>query len=129
MPKKYPITTGFDKQYGKHAQASLKSALQYLYHIHLSRPKKLSCKNCLLLRSQIFWLLLKVLATDSKDPLLNRDTLMKPIQIQLSHIQKFFSHFLAEFLKSRLNFGHFEKRYDAHSFCISEMTDSKNVVK
>ena len=49
--------------------------------------------------------------------------------MQLSSTHKFFSQFLAAFLKSRLNFEHFEKKDDPHSFCISEITDSENVVK
>ena len=39
------------------------------------------------------------------------------------------SQFLAAFWKSRLNFEHFEKKDDPHSFCPSEITDSENVVR
>ena len=49
--------------------------------------------------------------------------------MQLSHKQKTFSNFLAEFWKSRLNFEHFEKKDDPHKFCISEIMDSENVVR
>ena len=37
--------------------------------------------------------------------------------------------FLTTFLKSRLNFKHFEKKYDRHSFYILEFTDSENVAR
>ena len=48
--------------------------------------------------------------------------------MQLSQKQKTFSQFFAEFLKSRLNFKHFEKKDDPHSFCISQITYSENAV-
>ena len=33
------------------------------------------------------------------------------------------------FLKSRLNFEHYDKKGDAHRFCNFEITDSENVVR
>ena len=68
------------------------------------------------------------MATDEKYPVLNRDNLTISIQMQLSQKQKTFSQFFAAFLKSTLNFEHFEKKDDPHRFCISEITDSENVV-
>ena len=73
--------------------------------------------------------LVNTLAADEKNPVLNRENLTIPIQMQLSEKQKTFSQFLAAFLKSRISFEHFEKKYYPHSFCISEITDSGNVVK
>ena len=78
---------------------------------------------------KILGLLVNTLATDEKYPVLNRDNLSIPIQMQLSSKHKFVSQFLAASLKSRLNFEHFEKKDDPHSFCISEITDSENVVR
>ena len=49
--------------------------------------------------------------------------------MQLSQKQKNFSQFLATFLKSKLNLEYFRKKDDAHSFCISEITESENVIK
>ena len=69
------------------------------------------------------------MAADEKYPVLNRDNLTIPIEMQLSQKQKTFSEFLAAFLKSRLNFEYFEKKGDPHRFCISEITDSENVVR
>ena len=66
---------------------------------------------------------------DEKYPVLNRDNLRIPIQIQLYEKQKKFSQFFAAFLKSRLNFKHFESKDYPHSFCIFEVTDSENVVR
>ena len=73
-------------------------------------------------------LLVNTLATDEKYPVLNRDNLTIPIQMQLSQKQKTFSQFFAAFLKSTLNFEHFEKKDDPQRFCISEITDSESVV-
>ena len=49
--------------------------------------------------------------------------------MQLSQKQKTFSEFFAAFLKFRLNFKYFETKYYPHRFFISEITDSKNVVR
>ena len=45
--------------------------------------------------------------------------------MQLSQKQKTFSQFFSKFLKSSLNFEHFQKKDDSHSWVISEITDSK----
>ena len=77
---------------------------------------------------QIWELLLNILAVNEKYPLLNRDNLRIPIQIQLSEKKNFFSQLFAEFWKSLLNFEHFESKDDSQSFCGSEVTDSENVI-
>ena len=64
------------------------------------------------------------MASDEKYPTLNRDNLTIPIQMQFSQKQKNFSGFFAEFLKSKFNFEHFEKKDDPHTFFISEITYS-----
>ena len=56
----------FYKQYGKSAQALLKSALQHRDHIHRSLTGKLSWKKSLLLTCQILGLLVNTLAADEK---------------------------------------------------------------
>ena len=108
MSKKSRFRGCFDKQYGKRAQALLKSASQHLYHIHRSLPRKLSWKKSLLLTCQILGLLVNTLATDEKYPVLNRENLTIPIQMQLSQKQKPFCKAFAAFLKSELNFEIFE---------------------
>ena len=50
------------------------------------------------------------MAVNEKYPVRNRDNLTIPIQMQLSLKEKGFSQFFAAFLKSRLNFEHFEKK-------------------
>ena len=129
MSKKSCFRRPFDKEYGKRAQALLKYGSQYLYHNHLSLVRKLCSKKSLLLTSQILGLLVNTLAADEKYPVLSRDNLTIPIQMQLSQKQKTFSQFFAAFLKSTLNFKHFESKDDPHRFCIFEVTDSENVVK
>ena len=48
--------------------------------------------------------------------------------MQLSQKLKTFSKFFSAFLKSTLNFKYFESNDDRHRFCISEITDSENVL-
>ena len=129
MSEKFSFRGCFDKQYGKHAQTQLNSASQHLYHVYWSLARKFCSKKSLLLTCQILGLLLNTLATDEKYPVLNRDNLRIPIQMQLSQKQKTFSQFFAAFLKSTLNFKHFESKDDPHRFCIFEVTDSENVVR
>ena len=83
----------------------------------------------LVLTSKILLNLVNTLAADEMYSFLNRDNLTIPIQMQLSQKQKNFSQFLATFLKSKLNLEYFRKKDDAHSFCISEITESENVIK
>ena len=60
-------------------------------------------------------LLVKTLTDDEKFSLLYRENLMQPIQILLSEKPKIFSQFFSAFLKSTLNFEHFQKKDDPHS--------------
>ena len=129
MSKKYQFREPFEKQLGRSFQAAVKSASQHLYHIHWSLPRKLSWRKSLLFTCQILVLLVNTLAVDEKYPVLNRNNLTIPIQMQLSEKKKTFYQFFAAFLKSRLNFKHFGKKDDRHSFCISEYTDSENVLR
>ena len=73
-------------------------------------------------------LLVRTLATDEKCPVVNRDKLTIPIQIQLSQKQKTFPQFFAAFFKSGRNFESLEKKDDPFSFFSSEIMDSENVV-
>ena len=110
MSKKSLFRRPFDKQHGKRVQALFKSASQHLYHIHWSLPSQLSWKKSLFLTCQILGLLVNTLAADEKYPVLNRDNLTIPIQMQLSQKHKTFSEFFAPFLKCTINFKFFEKK-------------------
>ena len=70
-------------------------------------------------------LLVKTLTDDEKYSLLYRENLTQPIQILLYHKRKAFSQFFCAFLKSTLNFEHFQKKDDPHSRCISQITVSE----
>ena len=59
-----------------------------------------------------------------KYSLLNRDNLTQTIQMELSQKQKSVCNFFSAFLKSSLNFEHFEKKVDPHSLFIFLVTDS-----
>ena len=71
-------------------------------------------------------LLFNTLGADEKYPLLKRDNLTVPIQMQLSQKQKTFSRFLAAIPNSRWNFEHFDKKDSLIEF---EITDSENLVR
>ena len=97
MSKKYGLRRPFNKQHGKRAQALLKYSLEHLYHIHRSLLSQLSGKTSLLRTCQIFRLLVNTLAAGEKYPVLTRDYLTIPIQMQLSQKQKLFLNLLLIF--------------------------------
>ena len=70
-------------------------------------------------------LLVKTLTDDEKYSLLYRENLTQPIQILLSQKRKTFTQFFSAFLKCNLTFGHFQKKDDSHSRCISQITVSE----
>ena len=129
MSKKSHFRGCFDKENVKRAQTRFKSASCHLYHIHQSLPSQFSWKKAFLLTCQILGLLVNTLAADEKYPVLNRDNLTIPIQMQLSQKQKTFSQLFRELLKSRINYKHFERKEYPHRFCIFEITDSENVLR
>ena len=73
-------------------------------------PSELSWKKSLFLTCRILLLLVNTLAANEKYPVLNRDNLTIPIQMQLSQKQKTFAQFLAEFFKFISNFKIFEMK-------------------
>ena len=124
MPKKSLFKGFYKKQNGKCAQTLLKCEGQLLYDIHWSMWRQLSSKKSLLVIWKISRLFPNRVSADGKYPLFNRGNLTQLIQIQLSLKQKTFSQFFSAFLKSSLNFEHFQKKDDPHGWCISEITDS-----
>ena len=85
----------------------------------------MSWKKSLLLRWKTLGLLVNTLADDEKYPVLNRDNLTIPIQMELSQKQKTFSEFFAAFLKSYLNFERFEKKMTLIAFVFSKLRTAK----
>ena len=129
MSKRSRFRRSFDKQEGKRAEVLLKSASNHFFQIHWSKPSQLSWKKSLLLTWKILGLHINTLAADEKYPVLNRDNLTLPIQMQLSYKQKIFSQFFTAFFKPMWNFERFEKKDYRHSFCVCDITDSENVVR
>ena len=129
MTNKSSFRRPFDKQHGRRAQELLKSASNHLDHIHWSLSSQLSWKKSLLLTCKSLVLLVNTLSADEKYPVLNRNDLTIPVQMQLPQKQKTSFKFLSSFLKSRLNFQYFETKVDPQRFCFSEFTDSENVVR
>ena len=111
ISKKSRFRGPFDKQHGKRSQRLLKYGWKHLYQIHLSLPSQLSWKKSFLLTCKTLGLLVKTMAADEKYPVLNRDNLMIPIQMQLSEKQKSFSIIFTAFLKCRLNFQYFFDKF------------------
>ena len=71
-------------------------------------------------------MLINTLPTDEKYPLLNRENLMIPIEMQLSQKnKKTFYQFSASFLKPRLNFESFEKKMNLVAFVFPKLRTLK----
>ena len=70
-------------------------------------------------------LVVNTLAADEKYLVINKDNLTIPIQMQLSEKEKKFDQFLAEFLKSILNFEYFEKKMSLIDFVFPKLRTRK----
>ena len=70
-------------------------------------------------------LLVKRLTDDEKYSLLYIENFTKPIEMVVSQKRKTFSEFFSAFLKSILNFEHFQKKHDPHRRCIFQITVSE----
>ena len=68
---------------------------------------------------------MNILAADEKYPVLNRDNLTTSIQMQLSQNQKNFSDVFNTFLKSSLNFQHFETKMTLIDFVFPKLRTPK----
>ena len=110
MSKKSRFRGPFEELHGKRSQTLLKFAPQTLYLTHLPLVSQLSWKKSLLLTCKILGLLVNTLAADEKYLVLNRDKLTIPIEMHFSKKEKTFSELFATFIKSTLNFKHFEKK-------------------
>ena len=110
MSKKTPFNWSFGNQHGKRDQILKKFASHHLYHIYWSMWMQLTWKKSLLVIWKTSRLFTNTLSWDSKHSLLNRDNLTLPIQMEVSRKQEIFSRIFPAFLKSDLNFEHFEKK-------------------
>ena len=116
------IRLPFIKEHGKRVSTLFKFERQHLYRIYSSTRRQFSCKKSLLVICKSLRLFVNTMSAVDKCSLPNRDNLMQPIHMQLSQKLKTFSGCFNVFSKSRLNFEYFQKKADAHSLFISEVT-------
>ena len=83
----------------------------------------------MLVLCKISGLFLNTLTDDDKYSLLYRDNLTQPIQILLSQKQKTFCQFCSAFLKSTLNFEHFQKKKTLIADVFPKLPSQKKVIK
>ena len=83
----------------------------------------------MLVLCKISGLFLNTLTDDDKYSLLYRDNLTEPIQIQLSQKQKTVSEFFSAFLKSTLNFEHFQKKLTLIADVFLKLPSPKKIIR
>ena len=83
----------------------------------------------MLVLCKILGLLVNTLTGDDKYCLLYRDNLTQPIQILLSEKEKTFSEFFSAFLKSTLNFEHFQKKITLIADVFPKLASPKKVIR
>ena len=83
----------------------------------------------MLVLCKILGLFVNTLSEDDRYCLLYKDNLLQPIQILLSQKQKTFSEFFSPFLKSTLNFEHFEKKMTLIADVFPKLPSPKMVIK
>ena len=81
----------------------------------------------------VLWKILRpfvnTLSEDDKYCLFYRDNLTQPIQILLSQKQMSFSQFFSAFLKSTLNFEHFQKKIKLIADVFPKLPFAKKVIR
>ena len=82
----------------------------------------------MLVLCKILGLFVNTLSEDDKYSLFYNDNLLQPIQILLSQKQKTFSQFCSGFLKSTLNFEHFEKKINLIADIFPRLPSTKIVI-
>ena len=83
----------------------------------------------MLVLCKISGLFLNTLTDDDNFFLLYGDNLTQPIQILLSQKQKTFSEFFSPFLKSTLNFEHFQKKINLIADVFRKLRSPKIVIR
>ena len=78
---------------------------------------------------KILRLFVNTLTDDDKYCLLYRDNLTQTIQILLSEKKKTFSQFFSAFLKSSLNFEHFQKKMTLIADVFPKLPSPKKVIR
>ena len=83
----------------------------------------------MLVLRKILGLFVNLLTEDGKYSLLYRDNLTQPIQTLLSLKQKTFSRFFSAFLKSTLNFEHFQTKMTLIADVFPKLPSPKIVIR
>ena len=83
----------------------------------------------MLVLCKIMRLFLNTLTDNDKFSLLYRDSLTQPIQILLSQKEKTFSQFFRPFLKSTLNFEHFQIAMTLIPDVFPQLPSPKKVIR
>ena len=83
----------------------------------------------MLVLCKISGLFVNTLTDDDKYSLLYRDNLLQPIQIHLSQKRNTSSDFSSAFLKSTLNFEHFEKKMTLIADVFPKLPSPKIVIR
>ena len=122
MSKKSRFRRSLEKQHGKR---KLKFERQHLYHIYWSMWRQLTYKKSVLVICNKS----NTSSADGRYSLLNTDNLTQPIQMRVSERQRTFSRFFLAFLKSSLNFEHFEKKMSLIADVFPKLRTPKNVVR
>ena len=78
---------------------------------------------------KILRLVVNTLTDDDKYCLLYRDNLTQPIEILLSQKQQTFSQFFSPFLKSILNFKHFQEKMTLIANVFPKLSSPKKVIR
>ena len=123
MSKMPCLMTRFECQHLKGFQTLLKSVPQYFYTMCSSLLSYFSYKKFFFVIFEILRPFFNLLILDDKYSLGNRENLLQPIQMQLSRKLQIFCQFFTGFLESTFNFAHFEKKYQPHSVCLSQILD------
>ena len=87
--------------------------------------RQLSWEKSLLLTFQILGVLVNTLPANGKYPVLNRDNLKIPVQMQLSQRQKNLLSVFAAYLKYILNFQRFAKKMTLIDFVFPKLRTLK----
>ena len=82
----------------------------------------------MLVLCKILGLFVNTLSEDDRYCLLYKDNLLQPIQILLSQKQKTFSQFFSPFLKSTLNFEHFQKKLNLIADIFPKLPSTKIMI-
>ena len=78
---------------------------------------------------KILGLFVNALTDDDKYSLFYRDNLTQPIQILLSEKQNTFSQYFSAFLKSTLNFEHFQKKMTLIADVFPKLPSLKKMIR